>query len=80
MVWILRSLATEAPKPPTAKTESSDEVVALRGLESPPTKSVPGSPIQVTFLNKAKNPVKLVWIDYGGGQKLYGEISAGGKA
>ena len=49
------------------------------GSESPPAKSVPGSPIQVTFLNKAKNPVKLVWIDYGGGQKLYGEISAGGK-
>lgn len=75
----LKKLAAEAPKPPSPKPRVPMKWLPYGGSESPPTKSVPGSPVQVTFLNKAKNPVKLVWIDYGGGQKLYGEISAGGK-
>ena len=75
----LKKLAAEAPKPPSPKPRVPMRWLPYGGSESPPTKSVPGSPVQVTFLNKAKNPVKLVWIDYGGGQKLYGEISAGGK-
>ena len=74
----LEKLAADAPKPSPPKPRASMKWLSSSGTESPPTKSTPGSPIQVTFLNKSKQPVKLVWMDYGGGQKLYGEISAGG--
>jgi len=75
----LEKLAAEAPKPPPPKPRVPMKWLPYGGTESPPAKSIPGSSIQVTFINKTKNTVKLVWIDYGGGQKLYGEISAGGK-
>jgi len=75
----LEKLAAEAPKPPPPKPRVAMKWMPYGATETPPAKSTPGSSIQVTFINKAKNTVKLVWIDYGGGQKLYGEISAGGK-
>jgi hypothetical protein len=75
----LEKLAVEASKAPPPKPKVQMKWLPYGGTESPPAKSIPGSSIQVTFINKAKNTVKLVWIDYGGGQKLYGEISAGGK-
>ena len=31
----------------------------------------------ITFQNKSNQDVKLYWVDYGGGKKLYGEISKG---
>lgn len=73
----LEKLAAEAPKPPPPKPRALMKWMPYGATETPPAKSTPGSSIQVTFINKTKNPVKLVWIDYGGGQKLYGEISAG---
>ena len=75
----LEKLASEAPKPPPPKPRVAMKWMPYGGTESPPAKSTPGSSIQVKFINKAKKTVKLVWIDYGGGQKLYGEISAGVK-
>jgi len=75
----LEKLAAEAPKPPPPKPRVAMKWMPYGATETPPAKSIPGSSIQVTFINKAKKTVKLVWIDYGGGQKLYGEISAGGK-
>jgi len=75
----LEKLAVEASKAPPPKPRLQMKWLSYSGTESPPAKSIPGPSIQVTFMNKAKNTVKLVWIDYGGGQKLYGEISAGGR-
>ena len=75
----LEKLAIEASKAPPPKPRLQMKWLSYGGTESPPAKSIPGPSIQVTFMNKAKNTVKLVWIDYGGGQKLYGEISAGGR-
>ena len=46
------------------------------GSQMPP-KSKPGSNIIVVFKNKSKQKVKLHWVEYGGGLKLYGEIEPG---
>lgn len=62
----------EEPKP-----EDSLKWLASGGPDQPPAKSKPGSFITVTFQNKRNHPVKLYWIDYGGGKKLYGEIAQG---
>ena len=42
-----------------------------------PAKSTPGSNIIVTFQNKSKQKIKLFWVEYSGGLKLYGEIDPG---
>ena len=75
----LQKLAADAPKPEPPKPRVPMKWLAYGGTESPPAKSIPGSSIQATFINKTKNTVKLVWMDYGGGQKVYGEISSGGR-
>ena len=47
------------------------------GPAKPPAKSKPGSFTIITFQNKNNKNIKLYWIDYGGGKKLYGEIAKG---
>ena len=42
-----------------------------------PKKSRPGSFIIIHFENKSGVPVKLYWVDYGGGLKQYGDIAPG---
>ena len=49
------------------------------GAKEPPKKSIAGIGMQVIFINQRKQPVKVYWVDYGGGLKLYGEIQPGGK-
>ena len=43
-----------------------------------PPKSVSGSSTTVIFQNKAGQKVKIFWVEYGGGLKLYGELKPGG--
>ena len=62
----------EEPKP-----EENLKWLAVGGPEKPPAKSKPGSFLIITFQNKSNQDVKLYWVDYGGGKKLYGEISKG---
>ena len=46
--------------------------------EKKPPKSTPGTFIEVNFHNNRSQRIKLYWVDYGGGLKLYGEIDPGG--
>ena len=49
------------------------------GAKEPPKKSIAGSGMRVIFINQRKEPVKVFWVDYGGGLKQYGEIQPGAK-
>ena len=49
------------------------------GAKEPPKKSIAGSGMRIIFINQRKDPVKVFWVDYGGGLKQYGEIQAGAK-
>lgn len=64
----------EEPKP-----EETLKWLAVGGPDKPPAKSKPGSFLIITFQNKSDKDVKLYWVDYGGGKKLYGEIAKGGE-
>tara|TARA_Y100001934_G_C12312087_1_gene755458 strand:- start:502 stop:1449 length:948 start_codon:yes stop_codon:yes gene_type:complete len=75
----LDKLASQAPKVEEPKATASLKWLPFGGSDKPPNKSKTGTFIKVTFSNQRTQPVKLVWIDYGGGQKLYGEIAPGGK-
>ncbi len=78
-VRILRGLdldklaSAKAPEP-----EVEEELKWIPAAGAKPPKSLPGSFIVVTFENKSKQRVKLHWVEYGGGLKLYGEIDPGG--
>ena len=68
----LENLAVVKAPPPVME----EELKWIPGSDMPP-KSTPGSNIIVTFKNKSKQKVKLHWVEYGGGLKLYGEIEPG---
>ena len=59
------------------KPEESLKWLPEGGPAKPPAKSKPGSFTIITFQNKNNKNIKLYWIDYGGGKKLYGEIAKG---
>ena len=68
----LEKLAAAKAPPPVME----EELKWVPGSDMPP-KSTPGSNIIVTFKNKGKQKVKLHWVEYSGGLKLYGEIEPG---
>jgi len=45
------------------------------GVEPP--RSFSGSPTEIIFVNKAEYEVKIYWIEFGGGARLYGELEPG---
>jgi len=45
----------------------------------PPPLSNPGSGTTINFENKSAQPVKVHWVQYGGGLRYYGTIAPGGK-
>jgi hypothetical protein len=63
------------PKPPPRPSEDLKWIVA--GDEKPP-RSVTGTGTEITFLNKRDIKVKIYWVEYGGGLRLYGELDPGG--
>jgi hypothetical protein len=67
-------MATAKAKP---KAEPEEVLKWIPAGEVKPPKSRPGSFIYVNFENKRSQAVKLYWVEYGGGLKLYGEIVAG---
>lgn len=64
------------PKPPPRPSEDL-KWIALTDDVKPP-RSVTGSGTEITFLNKTGIKVKIYWVEYGGGLKLYGELEPGG--
>ena len=62
--------------PPPRPSEPLKWMVFTEGI---PPRSVPGSGTEIHFLNKMKIKVKIYWVEYGGGLKLYGELEPGGK-
>ena len=66
----LEKLAAAAPKPDPPESRESLKWLPHGGAAKPPSKSVPGSFIRVNFKNQGKEPVKLTWIDYGGGEEI----------
>ena len=64
------------PKPPPRPSEDL-KWIAITDDAKPP-RSVTGSGTEITFLNKAGIKVKIYWVEYGGGLKLYGELEPGG--
>ena len=63
------------------KPEPKREVEVLTWIpstEKKPPKSTPGTFIEVNFRNSRSERIKLYWVDYGGGLKLYVEIDPGG--
>ena len=72
----LEKLAAAALKPDPPESRESLKWLPHGGAAKPPSKSVPGSFIRVNFKNQGKEPVKLTWIDYGGGKKFYAEIAS----
>ena len=76
-VRVLRGVDLEKlvmAKAPEPKME--EKLKWMPGSQKPP-KSTPGSNIIVTFQNKSKQKIKLFWVEYSGGLKLYGEIDPG---
>ena len=67
-------MATDKAKP---KPEPEEVLKWIPAGDAKPPKSRPGSFIYVNFENKRRQAVKLYWVEYGGGLKLYGEIEAG---
>ena len=61
--------------PPPRPSEPLKWMVFTEGI---PPKSVPGSSTEIHFLNKREIKVKLYWVEYGGGLRLYGELEPGG--
>ena len=64
------------PKPPPRPSEDL-KWIAITDDAKPP-RSVTGSGTEITFLNKAGIKVKIYWVEYGGGLRLYGELEPGG--
>ena len=62
--------------PPPRPSEPLKWMVFTEGV---PPRSVPGSGTEVHFLNNMPIKVKIYWVEYGGGLKLYGELEPGGK-
>jgi len=62
--------------PPPRPSEPLKWMVFTEGV---PPRSVPGSGTEVHFLNNMPIKVKVYWVEYGGGLKLYGELEPGGK-
>ena len=73
-VVLAELMATDKAKP---KPEPQEVLKWIPAGEAKPPKSRPGSFIYVNFENKRSLAVKLYWVEYGGGLKLYGEIEAG---
>jgi len=73
-VVLAELMATDKAKP---KPEPEEVLKWIPAGDVKPPKSRPGSFIYVNFENKRKQAVKLYWVEYGGGLKLYGEIEAG---
>lgn len=73
-VVLAELMATYKAKP---KPEPEEVLKWIPAGEAKPPKSRPGSFIYVNFENKRDQAVKLYWVEYGGGLKLYGEIEAG---
>ena len=73
-VVLAELMATDKAKP---KPEPEEVLKWIPAGDVKPPKSRPGSFIYVNFENKRKQTVKLYWVEYGGGLKLYGEIEAG---
>ena len=73
-VVLAELMATDKAKP---KPEPEEVLKWIPVGDVKPPKSRPGSFIYVNFENKRKQTVKLYWVEYGGGLKLYGEIEAG---
>ena len=62
--------------PPPRPSEPLKWMVFTEGI---PPRSVPGSGTEIHFLNNMPIKVKLYWVEYGGGLRLYGELDPGGK-
>ena len=62
--------------PPPRPSEPLKWMVFTEGV---PPRSVPGSGTEIHFLNNMPIKVKVYWVEYGGGLKLYGELEPGGK-
>jgi hypothetical protein len=45
--------------------------------EGSPPRSLDGSATEIHFLNRMKKGVKIYWVNFGGGLKLYGELAPG---
>ncbi len=71
-VVLANLVALKEPEP-----EVEEELKWIPAGGAKPPKSTPGTFIMVTFENKRSQRVKLYWVDYGGGLKLYGEIDPG---
>ena len=66
------------PEPKRAKPTKQLKFVAVTSRDDAPKRSTNGDNTQVFFENKSKQKVKIYWITYGGGLKLYGELTPGG--
>ncbi|MDE0576033.1 MAG: hypothetical protein OSB39_03735 [Opitutales bacterium] len=73
-VVLAELMATYKAKP---KPEPKEVLKWIPAGDAKPPKSRPGSFIYVNFENKRDQAVKLYWVEYGGGLKLYGEIEVG---
>ena len=62
--------------PPPRPSEPLKWMVFTEGI---PPRSVPGSGTEIHFLNNMPIKVKIYWVEYGGGLRLYGELEPGGK-
>ena len=72
----LSKLPARFPKEPESqKPTATLKWIAVSSREEAPQRSVSGLNTQVFFENKSKRRVKLYWITYGGGLKLYGELA-----
>ena len=65
------------PKPPPRPSEDL-KWIAITDEVKPP-RSVTGSGTEITFTNNSGIKVKIYWVEYGGGLRLYGELEPGGK-
>ena len=72
-VDLSKIVAVKAPPP-----RPSEPLKWIVFTEGEPPRSVPGSGTEIHFLNKKTIKVKLYWVEYGGGLRLYGELDPNG--
>ena len=72
-VDLSKIVAVKAPPP-----RPSEPLKWIAFTEGVPPRSVPGTGTEIHFLNKSDKKVKVFWVEYGGGLRLYGEIDPNG--
>jgi len=72
-------LGIESPNPNTGKSSRPTEKLGWTELaEGSPPRSLDGSSTEIHFKNDSKERVKIYWVTFGGGLKLYGKLNPGG--